>query len=87
MNALRLMNYPDQDEEFNEWFREQEPEQASEIDAQIKLEQEIASVLSLALKYLEHPDVSSMPFALPSTSVALRIRTALKSMGYKEPPL
>jgi hypothetical protein len=31
-------------------------------------------LLKLALKYLEHPDVQAIPFALPASAVAERIR-------------
>ena len=39
-------------------------------------EQEYDALLELALKYLEHPDVQAIPFALPASAVAARIREA-----------
>jgi hypothetical protein len=36
-----------------------------------------SALLALALRYLEHPDVQAIPFALPAAAVAERIRTAL----------
>lgn len=36
-----------------------------------------ADTLRLALKYLEHPDVQSMPFALPAAAAAERVREAI----------
>ena len=35
---------------------------------------EIIAALKLAARYLEHPDVQALPFALPSSTVAQRIK-------------
>lgn len=37
----------------------------------------LIELAKLALKYLEHPDVKSMAFALPSECVANRLREAI----------
>jgi hypothetical protein len=39
---------------------------------------ELLARLKLALKYLEHPDVQKMPFALSASAVALQIRKTLE---------
>ena len=41
---------------------------------------ETVYLLEIALKYLEHPDVDALPFALPVSSVASRIRQCLREI-------
>lgn len=39
---------------------------------------ELVEALKLSLRYLEHPDVDAMPFALPASGAALRVRGAIQ---------
>ncbi len=39
---------------------------------------ELIHLLTVAVQYLEHPDVDAMCFALPASAVAARIRQALR---------
>ncbi len=38
----------------------------------------LRELLQTALIYLEHPDVDSIPFAMPASVIAARIRSVLK---------
>ncbi len=52
---------------FDRWFTDQ-------VCDRRKPSKKILGLLDLAARYLEHPDVVAMPFALNSKSVAKRIR-------------
>lgn len=52
---------------FDRWFTDQVCERR-------KLSKKVLGLLELAARYLEHPDVAAMPFALGSKVVARRIR-------------
>ena len=41
---------------------------------------ELLEVLDLAVRYLEHPDVKAIPFALPSECVANRARAIIEKV-------
>jgi hypothetical protein len=46
------------------------------------LERELLALLTRAVRYLDHPDVKSIPFAAPSGALANRIKSAIaKSEG------
>ncbi len=55
------------DRGYDRWFTEQVCEQK-------RLPKKIVGLLELAARYLEHPDVMAMNFALNSATVAKRIR-------------
>ena len=38
---------------------------------------DLVAALTLALRYLEHPEVQAIPFALPTSTVATKIKTLL----------
>ena len=48
-------------------------------------QQNLRMLLRRACEYLEHPDVTCIPFALKSTSLAKRIRKALAKHEEKKP--
>ena len=52
---------------FDRWFTEQVCERR-------RLPKKVVGLLELAARYLEHPDVAAMNFALNSVTVAKRIR-------------
>jgi hypothetical protein len=43
----------------------------------VNAHQELLEVLSLAVRYLEHPDVQAISFARPAASIAELIRSAI----------
>jgi len=55
------------DRGFDRWFTDQVCERK-------KLSKKVLGLLDLAARYLEHPDVVAMPFAMNSKVVAKRIR-------------
>ena len=55
------------DRGFDRWFTEKVCERRT-------LPKKVVGLLDLAARYLEHPDVVAMPFALNSGVVAKRIR-------------
>jgi hypothetical protein len=59
------------DRGFDRWFTDQVCERK-------KLSKRVLGLLELAAKYLEHPDVVTMPFALNSKVVAKRIRKIME---------
>ena len=45
---------------------------------------ELVAVAELALRYLEHPDITEIPFAVPSQSVADRLEAAIAAVRRKD---
>ena len=52
---------------FDRWFTDQVCERR-------RLSKKVLGLLDLAARYLEHPDVAAVPFAMNSKTVARRIR-------------
>ena len=52
--------------------------QGKTITAQAKTIKELSASLELAIRYLEHPDVQAMPFALHPSAVVERAKAVLQ---------
>ena len=56
---------------FDRWFTDQ-------VFGRKRLPKKIVGLLDLAAKYLEHPDIVAMPFAMNSMVIAKRIRKSME---------
>ena len=57
-----------------------------EILEQITVERdELLAAARVALQYLDHPDVQVIPFALPASGVAERLRKAIFEVDFALP--
>lgn len=55
-------------------------EYSEKVAQAIRCTPEALGLLELALKYLSHPDVEAIPFALPSSGVAQRIKDFIQAL-------